>query len=157
MDVVVARFLSFGVWSVRVSLTFVIVFFMAVWFGPLVGGIAAALADVVGTLLLGGGLGGYFAGFTLSAFLGAFVYGIFFYNKEVTFLRILGAVLINVLFVDAILNTLWITWLYDTSFMSIFPVRILKELLMIPIQIILLSIVSRNAVLNTLKNHVKLR
>ncbi|KRL38903.1 folate family ECF transporter S component [Liquorilactobacillus uvarum] len=156
MDIIVGKFLSFGVWSVRISLTFIIVFFMAAWFGPIVGGVASAIADIVGTLLMGG-IGGYFVGFTISAFIEAFIYGVIFYDKKVSFLRILCAVLINILVVDALLNTFWIMWLYHALFWSIFPVRILKELLMIPIQVILLSIVSKNTVLNTLKNHVRLR
>lgn len=129
---------------------------MAAWFGPVVGGIAAAIADIAGTLLIGGA-GGYFVGFTLSAFIEAFIYGMFFYDRKISFWRILCAVLINIVVVDTLLNTFWIMWLYRVSFWSVFPVRILKEALMIPIQIILLSTVSRNTVLDTLKNHVRLR
>lgn len=40
LNIVVAKFLSFGIWSVRISFTFVIVFFMSYWFGPLLGGLA---------------------------------------------------------------------------------------------------------------------
>ncbi|MDC7953271.1 folate family ECF transporter S component [Liquorilactobacillus mali] len=146
LNIVVAKFLSFGIWSVRISFTFVVVFFMAYWFGPLLGAIGAACADVVGTLIFGG-LGGYFAGFTLSAFLGAFVYGILFYKKDVTLVRVIIAVLINIFLVDALMNTYWITLLYHTDFEAIFPARFIKELLMVPVQIILLYALGKNKAL----------
>lgn len=146
LNIVVSKFLSFGIWSVRISFTFVIVFFMSYWFGPLLGAIGAACADIVGTLIFGG-LGGYFAGFTVSAFLGALVYGILFYKKDITLVRIIIAVLINIFLVDALMNTYWISLLYHANFWAIFPMRFIKELLMIPVQIILLYAIGKNKTL----------
>ena len=146
LNIVVAKFLSFGIWSVRISFTFVIVFFMSYWFGPLLGAIGAACADIIGTLVFGG-LGGYFAGFTISAFVGAFVYGLLFYKKDITVARIIIAVLVNVFLVDAVMNTYWLTLLYHANFWAIFPMRFVKELLMIPVQIILLYVVGKNKAL----------
>ncbi|KRM00225.1 folate family ECF transporter S component [Liquorilactobacillus satsumensis] len=153
LDIVVAKFLSFGIWSVRVSLTFVVVFFMALWFGPLLAGIAAGCADIVGTLIFGG-IGGYFFGFTISAFVGAFVYGIFFYQHKPQLWRIIVAVLINVLLIDACLNTFWLMELYHASFWALFPTRIVKELIMIPLQVVLLYFVSHNRTLQSLEKRI---
>lgn len=154
LNLVVAKFLSFGVWSVRISFTFVIVFLMADWFGPILAGLAAGLADVVGTLLLSGGQGSYFFGFTISAFLGAFIYGLFFYQKKATNWRILAAVVLNLLLVDSLLNTWWICLLYHTSFNSIFWLRAFKEILMLPIQFLILKFISSNQTLESLKQRI---
>ncbi|MFT9213314.1 folate family ECF transporter S component, partial [Liquorilactobacillus ghanensis] len=130
LNLVVAKFLSFGIWSVRISFTFAVTFLMAAWFGPILAGVAAGLADIVSALLLNGGQGSYFFGFTISAFLGAFIYGLFFYQKEITNWRLLAAILLNLFLVDAVLNTWWVCLLYHTSFNAIFWMRAFKELLM---------------------------
>ena len=152
LNLVVAKFLSFGIWSVRISFTFVVTFLMAAWFGPLLAGLANGCADVVGTLLLGSG--NYFFGFTISAVLAGVFYGIFFYQKEITNWRILAAILCNLILVDSLLNTWWITLLYHASFMPIFPLRAVKELLMLPVQFIVLKLLSKNQALMHLKNRI---
>ncbi|WP_057829551.1 folate family ECF transporter S component [Liquorilactobacillus cacaonum] len=154
LNIVVAKFLSFGIWSVRISFTFVIVFFMSYWFGPLLGGIGAACADILGTLIFGG-LGGYFVGFTISAFAGAFVYGVLFYQKDITVTRIVIAVLVNIFLVDALMNTYWVAILYHANFLTIFPMRFIKELLMVPVQIILLYLASKNKSLMLLAKRIE--
>lgn len=89
----------------------------------------AAITDIFGTLISGSV---YFRGFTLSAILGAVIYGLFLFNHKVTGQRIFLAQLIITLFVDVILNTLWLTMMYKTPFFGILPVRILKEVIVTP-------------------------
>ncbi|WP_235720648.1 folate family ECF transporter S component [Liquorilactobacillus vini] len=81
LNLIVAKFLSFGIWSVRISFTFVVTFLMAAWFGPVLAALASGCADIVGTLL-SSGQGGYFVGFTISAALAGLVYGISFIKKR---------------------------------------------------------------------------
>ncbi|KRM89302.1 folate family ECF transporter S component [Liquorilactobacillus vini] len=153
LNLIVAKFLSFGIWSVRISFTFVVTFLMAAWFGPVLAALASGCADIVGTLL-SSGQGGYFVGFTISAALAGLVYGIFFYQKEITNWRLLVAILINLIVIDSLLNTWWLMILYHVSFMAIFPLRAFKELLMLPIQFIVLKLISKNQTLLYLKNKI---
>ncbi len=64
------------------------------------------------------------------------------------------AILINLIVIDSLLNTWWLMILYHVSFMAIFPLRAFKELLMLPIQFIVLKLISKNQTLLYLKNKI---
>ncbi|MDD3225552.1 MAG: folate family ECF transporter S component, partial [Clostridium sp.] len=102
-------------------------------------GIMAAAADILGSVLFSSS-GTYFPGFTLSAFVGGIIYGLFLYNKKINMLNIfLAVVLINV-FVNMGLNTIWLTMLTGKGFMAIIIPRLIKNIIMIPIQTVLVYI-----------------
>ncbi|WCJ51772.1 folate family ECF transporter S component [Lentilactobacillus buchneri] len=139
---ILGRF-TVGVQSWRLSFGFVVTAIASMLYGPLWSSTIAALTDIIGTLMSGSV---YFPGFTISAILGAAIYGYFFYGKEITWKRVIIAQLIIAVVVNAILNTYWLTilyktWLtilYKTPFWAFLPVRALKELVMTPIQMAIL-------------------
>jgi ECF transporter S component (folate family) len=142
MEVVLARFLSIQTPIVRIGFTFLPVALSAMLYGPLYSGIAAALADIVGMFLFSSG-GAYFPGFTLTAFLSGVIYGLFLHNKNRSFLRVAIPVVIISLGVNLGLDTLWLQMLTGKGFIAILPARIIKCLIMIPIQIIIIEAVWR--------------
>lgn len=133
MDVVLNRFLSFDTDILRVSFGFIPQSFSAILFGPLVGGISSAIADIIGMIIAP--KGPYFPGLTLSSLLTGIIYGLFLYKKPKTLPRITLAVLFIVLFVDLGLNTYWLTILWGKGYLLILPTRVIKSLLVLPVQV----------------------
>ncbi len=136
IEVVLTRFFAIETPIIRVGFGFVPITLSAIIFGPIIGGITAATADVLGMLLFPKGV--YFPGFTLSAFLTGLTYGLFLYNKPKKFFNITLSVLIITLVIHLGLNTLWISILTGKAYRVLILPRIIKELLLIPVQIILI-------------------
>ncbi len=140
LEVILTRFLSIQTPIVRIGFAFLPIAISGMMFGPLAAGVSATLADFIGMMLFPTG-GAYFFGFTVSAFLSGFVFGLFLYNKPKTILRVSIAVVITSVFVNLGLGTLWLAILTGKGYLAIIPVRIVKSLAMIPIQIPMIMIV----------------
>ena len=110
-------------------------------FGPVVGSLIGGLADVLKYLV--NPTGPFFPGFTISGFLGGLIYGIVLYKKPLSIKRVIVANTLVTVFVNLLLNTYWLTLLYGNAFMALFPARILKQLVMLPIEVILFYAVAR--------------
>ena len=110
-------------------------------FGPVVGSLIGALADVLKYLV--NPTGPFFPGFTISGFLGGLIYGIVLYKKPLSIKRVIVANTLVTVFVNLLLNTYWLTLLYGNAFMALFPARIVKQLVMLPIEVILFYAVAR--------------
>ena len=110
-------------------------------FGPVTGGLFAGILDIVKYLLKPDGA--FFFGFTFNAMLAAFIYGCFYYKKELTLWRVLLAKLIVILVVNVVLNTLWLDMLYGKGFLVLLPARAIKNLIMWPIDSIIFYVFTR--------------
>lgn len=108
-------------------------------FGPAVAGIFAGLMDIVKYLIKP--TGAFFPGFTVSAVLGALIYGFAFWNQKITLLRVFLATLITALVVNVCCNTLWLSILYGKGFLALLPTRILKQVIMVPIDSVITYLV----------------
>jgi ECF transporter S component (folate family) len=135
MNIVLTRFLSITTQIVRIGFGFLPIAFAGIMFGPLAAGVVAAVADVVGVMLFPAGP--FFAGFTLSAFLGGVIYGLFLHKKP-TITRTILAVLLIRIFIDLGLNTLWLSMLYGKGWMVLISTRLIASAIMLPIQVILI-------------------
>jgi len=140
MEVVLSRFLSYAVWNMKLGFAFVPVVVAAIMLGPVRAAIVGGLADFVGAILFP--IGAYFPGFTLTAALMGLVYGLFLYRKQ-TFPRVLGAVVINQLILSLILNTLWISILYDSVFRPLLVTRLTQCAILIPVQILVIVLMTK--------------
>ena len=65
--------------------------------------------------------------------LAGVLYGCFYYKKPITFWRVLLAKFVVMLICNVILNTLCLSVLYGKGFMVILPARVIKNLIMWPI------------------------
>jgi ECF transporter S component (folate family) len=101
------------------------------FFGPATGGIFGGVLDILKFVIKP--TGPYFPGFTVSAILGGLIYGSFFYRKKITVVRVLAATLTVKLFVNILLNSVWLVMLYNKGFFGILPARVLSNLIMLPI------------------------
>ena len=133
MEIIFTRFLSFQTPIIRIGFGFIPIAFSAILFGPIIGGLTGALADVIGMIVFP--KSAYFPGFTLSAFLGGAIYGLFLYRKQVTVLNVAISVLLITLFVDLGLNTIWLSMITGKAAVALLIPRIYKSAVMFPIQI----------------------
>lgn len=154
IQIVLTRFLSIQTPILRIGFGFIPYILTAMLFGPIIGGIYGVVTDFIGVLLFPTG-GGYFPGFTLSAFLGAFIYGLFLYKKPKKLWRFALSIILVTLIVDICLNTYWLTILTGKSAYALLPVRITKDSIMATIKIILMPIIWKYVGIHIEKSFMK--
>nr|WP_294469005.1 folate family ECF transporter S component [uncultured Sellimonas sp.] len=127
----------------------------AMLFGPSVGGIVAGAADILKFLVKP--TGAFFPGFTISAAAGGVIYGLILYKKPLSVGRIILAKVLVAVLVNTCLNTFWLTVMYGSSFAVLLPARLLKQILMVPVETVLFYLVvrtlSRAKVFALMKSH----
>lgn len=136
LQVVLTRFLGIETPIVRVSFGFLPLALSGMLFGPLVGEITGAVADILGMLIFP--KGAYFPGFTVSTALSGVVYGIFLYKRPKNIFNISVAAITITLFINLGLNTLWLSMLTGKAVYAIITPRIVKNLIELPIRIIVI-------------------
>lgn len=136
LDVVFTRFLSIQTPIIRIGFGFLPISLCSIMFGPIIGGITGAVADIVGMVIFPSGA--YFPGFTLSAFVSGTIYGLVLHKKQISAVRILIAVALIIILVDSIMNTYWLSIITGKAAMALLMPRVIKNLIMIPIQTILI-------------------
>lgn len=143
--------------ELRIGFGFVCNATIGMLFGPVVGMSAGFCTDVLGYLVNQGG-GYYFPGYTLTAIAGGLIYGLWLYRPERggqpfrsrqgragRIARVIGAkVTINIV-CNMGLNTLWLTMTQGKGFLLLFPVRAVKNLMLLPLECILLFFASEFA------------
>ena len=143
LEIILSRFLSFSVWNMKIGFNFVPIVVGAMLFGPIAGGIIAALGDFLGAILFP--IGAYFPGFTLTAFLTGMVFGLFLYKKP-TIPRTIGAVAINQLPLSLLLNSLWISILYGSPYLPLLITRLVQCAVLGPVQFVTITFIIKRLV-----------
>ena len=110
-------------------------------FGPVVGGLFGGAMDVIKFMLKPDG--GFMPGFTFNAMLAAFIYGLFFYKKNLSLPRILTAKLVVIILCNIILGTYWLTLLNGKGFLAILPARAIKNLIQWPVDSLIFFLVAK--------------
>ena len=100
-------------------------------FGPWIGAIFGGAMDVIKWFASGDG--NFFPGFTVTAMLGAVIYGLFLYKRPVKVLNVVLSQLTVKLVCNIFLNTLWLNMLYGQAIAAILPGRIVSNAVMLPI------------------------
>lgn len=130
MQLVLGRFSVGNDW-IKVSPAFIATAVLGYYFGPWLAALAGAINDQLAFLLWG--TGANFLGFTLSAAVGAMIYGLFFYKQKVTVWRAVLASFFVVLVVNIGLDTGWLVMMGFKLNVIIWP-RVIKNLVVWPIQ-----------------------
>ena len=114
----------------------------AMYYGPLLTGLAGIIADTLGHLVHPNGP--YFPGFAISAFITGVIYGCFFYKQEkISWKRVILARLCITVVINLILTPLWLNMMYGNALFAV-P-RIIKNIVMFPLDAWLLYIVLKTA------------
>lgn len=100
-------------------------------FGPVVGCIFGGALDLLKFMIKPDGP--FFFGFTFNVMLAGLIFGCLLYHKPLSIKRIVIAEFLVKLIVNCGLNTLWISMLYGKAFFVLLPMRLLKNVIMLPI------------------------
>lgn len=136
-QVVLARFLSIPMWNLRIGFSFVPLVLAAVLMGAIPAAVTAAIADLIGATLFPSGP--FFPGFTLTAAVTGFLYGVFLHKKQ-TMPHIVGAVLTTELLCSILMNTVWISMLYGTPYIALLPTRVPHAVGMTIVEIVVIRL-----------------
>ena len=120
----------------RIYFTFFVNALGTIIYGPVVGGIASAVSDLIGALLFP--TGPFFIGYTISSFMGSFIYGLFLYRTRITVFKIFLAKFTVNMFVNVFLGSLWSSMMYGKVFWPLFIARIPKNIIMLPIEVLIM-------------------
>lgn len=117
----------------------------AMLYGGVSAGICYSISKLLGVFLSGYALSPWDVPLTLICFLTGLVYGIFLYKKPKTFIRILIPTLITCLLFNGIGNTYFRAQLMGggASFFALLPPRLFKNVVMIPIDLIIIIAITK--------------
>ena len=137
MQVVLSRFLSINLQYLKIGFSFIPVMFASYLFGPAGGVVVATLSDLIGAIAFPSGA--FFPGFTVTAALSGFIYGFSFY-KNCSTLKIIAGVLTNEIVCSLVLNTIWLSIMYSSNFLTLLATRVWQAVAMAIVQIIFAEI-----------------
>jgi ECF transporter S component (folate family) len=126
-------------------------------FGPVVGAIFGGVLDVVKFLIKPDG--GFFFGYTLTAIVGGFIYGLFYYRLEIkkplnidpetetrtmlfwAWVKVNAKTILLIFIANALvkiicnigMNTLWTSIMSGKAWLALIPSRLVKNLIQIPV------------------------
>lgn len=126
----------------QISFGFLAVGICALEYGPVLCGISGVAADLI-TLLLRPDTGAYFPGFTFNALLGGILCGCFLYRQRITLWRVIACRAAVVITTNLILTPIWLHIMYGNALLS--GIRIIKSVVMFPIEVALLYTVLNGA------------
>lgn len=108
-------------------------------FGPVCAGIVGFVADIGGYLIRP--TGPFFPGITLSSVISGVIFGLILHDRKPTVQRIFAAEAVYTLICGILLNSLWLSILYGHGVIAVMTARLAKELVMIPINTLMLAAV----------------
>lgn len=117
--------------TLRLSFGFLAMGVAGMLYGPMLAGLMGVAVDLLRYLVIGGE---FFPGFTLNEFLTGFLYGLILYHRPVTLKRVFAAKLSVTLVINFFLTPLWLSILYKDAFVVLLSARIVKNLIMLPIE-----------------------
>lgn len=128
--------------SLHISFAFIALASASMLYGPTVGFVAGMITDILGFLIAPSGA--FDIRFTLIEALGALIYGVFLYNADNN--RWLVPRVIAAKTTVVIICNLWLTtWatssLLGKGFMALFPARAIKNVVELPVDILLLAVI----------------
>lgn len=140
LSIVLTRLLSLMLPEVRIGFGRIPITISGLLFGPFLGGISGAAADLVGMLIFP--TGAYHPGFTISSMLDGLIPGLFSIyfkrkpkmGKYYTIKRVFLVQVITIVLNSIVLNTLWLTQYLGRGYMLLLPARLINAIINLPIQ-----------------------
>ncbi len=130
--------------TLRIYFTFFITALNSCICGPILALFSGFIVDNIGFIVHPSGM--YFFGYTISSMAGALIYALFTYQTRITVFKLfLSKLLVNVL-VNAFLGSLWLSMMFTKGFEVYFAASIIKNLTLLPFEVILLTLVFKSVI-----------
>ena len=130
--------------NLRITFTFIPLAISGWILGPISAALVGLTGDLIGCFLFP--MGAYFPGFTLSAMLTGFIFGIFLYETNIgsskSVVLIVIAKLFISIFINILLNSVWLSMMYGKAFYVYFISHSIKNAIAFPFECIILFIIS---------------
>lgn len=120
--------------NLRIYFTYIIVMLLAIIFPPKIVFVYAIFEDLIAFMIAPSG--SFFIGYTITAVTGMMIYS-FFLHKDISLLRIILAKTSVNLIANIGLNSLWSSILYSKGFIYYLSTSIVKNIVLLPIEIII--------------------
>ena len=141
--IVLSRFLSIKTPILKISFAFIPTMLCAIWLGAKWTILLNTLGDIIGATLFP--TGPFFIGYTISTAIAGLIYGLLLYKREENsyddkqfIIRLIVSAILVTGISNVGLNTLWISITTGKAFIVLLGTRIVKELIMIPIRVIVI-------------------
>ncbi|MDY4585946.1 MAG: folate family ECF transporter S component [Oscillospiraceae bacterium] len=105
-------------------------------YGPVLAMFAGGILDILKWIIKPDGR--FFIGFTINEMLDGLIFGFALYKKPVTLKRVIITRVIITFLINLTLTPLWLSIMYGKAYKVMVPLRIFKNLAMIPIDVIIL-------------------
>lgn len=123
--------------TLKFTVAYVALAAIAMLAGPVVAFFSGGIVEVLG-YLLHPGMGAFHPGIALTCMLTGFIMGIFLYQRDLKLWRVIVSRSIVAVFLNLLLNTYWISTLIGKAYIVLLPERLLKTVLLLPIEIFLI-------------------
>jgi len=144
MAVILRSYLSIMVTpQFRLSFEFIPIVIVAIRYGAWKAGTAYMMVDLIAFWLFPRGI--YFPGFTFTAFLAGATYGFFLHKSPTSNLKTVLAAIVVVVAIQLGLETLWLAIMFEEAYIVLFGGRIIRTIIMLPLQIVAMKIVTSTA------------
>ena len=148
MLILLSRFLSIKTPIIKISFAFVPTMLCAIWLGPKWTILLNILGDIIGATLFP--TGPFFIGYTISTAVSAAIYSFILYKNEnenysgkQLIIRLIISTTLVAIVVNMGLNTLWTSITAGKAFWALLVTRIAKQLIMIPIHVIVIAFLEK--------------
>ena len=132
--------IKFGLY-VQIGFGFIGAAIAGVMLGPWRAALVGILVDI---------LGNFFRGETFTALVGGLIYGYFLYKRPLRWEQIFMTVLLVTIFCNLGLNSIWVHMMTQKAFAVIMPLRILKNMITLPLNTAILTVLFSNKTMKTL-------
>ena len=141
LEIVIAQFVTFRPsQSIKLSLDFLPIVIAGILFGPVPAMIVSILADILGAFVFP--VGPYFPGLTVTAALTGLLYGALLHESQ-SMPRIAVAVGMQQWILSLLLNSFWLSVLYEWPYLPTLIGRVAQCGIMTAVQLVFIPIIAK--------------